>query len=141
MSNHQNKITFRAVETSHHDLPGVISLCFGMPTEIKIREVMKYYDIENHKLIGAYDNQVLIAVIGLEIAGKSATIKHIAIINEYRMKSIGRRLIEHVIDEFSLNIIKAETDAESVKFYKKCGFTCHSFQGQYGTRYNCMIKL
>jgi GNAT superfamily N-acetyltransferase len=141
MSNFHNKITFRQTDISDPDLPRVISPSIGMPTENKIYEVMKYYKIENHKLIGAYDDNVLVAVIGLEIAGKTATIKHIAVINEYRMKSIGRGLIEHVIDEFSLNIIKAETDVESVDFYKKCGFICHPFQGQYGTRYDCMIKL
>ena len=141
MSDLENKIILKPVEISHHDLPYVISLCIGIPTENKIYTAIQNYQFENHKLIGAFDNNLLIAVIGLEMVGDSATIKHIAVINEYRMRSIGRRLVKHIIDKFSLKIIKAVTDEESVEFYKKCGFTCHPFQDQYGTRYDCMMKI
>lgn len=135
------KIIFRPIEFSHHDLPYIISLSIGMPTENKIRAVIQNYKIENHKLFGAFNNNLLIAVIGLEMVGDSATIKHIAVISEHRMKSIGRQLIKYVIGKFSLKSIKAVTDEESVEFYKKCGFTCRPFQGQFGTRYDCEIKL
>lgn len=139
MSDLKHKILFRPIEISHHDLPYLISLSIGMPTEKKIQHVLTSYTTANHHLIGAFSGNILIGVIGIEITGKTCAIKHLAVAPPHRMKNLGKQLIMYVTHHFSLQHFTAETDDDAIGFYKKCGFQCKSFENQYGRRFFCVL--
>ena len=50
------------------------------------------------------------------------TISHIATHPDLRKRGIGRALIEFIRDELKFEWIEAETDDESLNFYKSCSF-------------------
>ncbi len=135
----ENKVIFKPVLISHPNLSNIISPSVGIATEQKIHDILISYKSPNHHLIGAFSNEVLIGVSGFEIAAGNGIIKHISILEPYRGQQIGRNLIIHIAKYFSENII-VETDDDSVEFYRKCGFQCLSFNGQYGKRYRCDKK-
>jgi len=63
------------------------------------------------------------------------------VVEEFRFQGIARKLIEYVINHFSLKTISAETDEESVRFYRSLGFICESFNSNYRIRYKCLLEL
>jgi len=92
-------------------------------------------------LIGAFSSKNLIAVIGFELKGTQAIIKHISVSDNFRRQSIGNCLIQKAIKDHALTSILLETDDESVEFYKKLGFKCEPFDSEYGNRYRCHLDL
>lgn len=138
--NPENNVTFKSILISQPNLSEIISPSIGMATEQKIHSILKSYAMPNHHLIGAFLNEILIGVAGIEIAVENGTIKHIAISDRYRKQKIGKNLIIYIAKQFSLKHIVAETDDDSVEFYKKCGFQCFSFIAQYGKRYRCDME-
>ena len=124
----------------HPFLPDVISESIGGITHANIEQVLEMYDQPNHVLIGAFDHQHLIGVIGLGLEN-SITIKHISVIKERRMQGIGGRLVRYAIKQFPGKSIIAETDDEAVEFYKSLGFACEAFEGKYNIRYKCVLKF
>lgn len=65
-------------------------------------------------------------------------IKHISVLEPYRNQGIGRALVNYVFQNFHFNEIEAETDEESVGFYRSLHFSCRPFQGKYNQRYHCI---
>ncbi len=137
----KNNFIFKPVKISHPDLSKIISLSIGIPTEQKIHSVLTSYNTVNNHLIGAFFNDILIGIIGIEISNKNGIIKHIAVSKENQMQGIGKQLIIHVANYFLLKHLTAETDDDSLKFYKKCGFQCRPCEGQHGQRYHCVLAV
>ena len=79
--------------------------------------------------------------MGLKMEGPGkAIIQHLAVFKRYQNQGIGRALIQEAIKRFHLNLLKAETDEESVNFYRKCGFSTAPFKGPYGKRFKCTLE-
>jgi len=72
-----------------------------------------------------------------EIAG-------IAVTDEFRFQGIGRYMIYQVIKNEDLLMVKAQTDEDSVGFYRKCGFTdervVREFSDGLSVRYDCYLS-
>ena len=136
----ENKVVFKPVLISHPNLSKIIAPSVGIATEQKIHDVLTSYKMPNHHLIGVFSNEVLIGVSGVEIADGNGVIKHVSISEPYKRQQIGRNLIAHIAKYFSIKHLVVETDDDSVGFYRKCGFSCLSFNGQYGKRYRCNME-
>jgi len=84
---------------------------------------------------GAYEGDELLGILVV----RGGDILGIAVREDARRRGIGRKLILHALSLFP--ILSAETDADSVGFYRACGFVCTSFERTFpdGTvlRYRC----
>ena len=73
---------------------------------------------------------------GAEIIG-------IAVPEKLRRRRIGRRLIQYAMESERLERINAQTDDDSVGFYRKCGFALEKIVVDYPdgsvVRYNCVL--
>jgi ribosomal protein S18 acetylase RimI-like enzyme len=137
----QKNITFKLVTPEHLLLGSVISTSIGSPTTEKIAQVLQSYKQPNQFLIGAFASENLIAVIGFELKGTQALIKHISVSDNFKRQGIGNCLIRKIIKDHALSCVFLETDDESVGFYKKLGFKCEPFDSEYGNRYRCHLDL
>lgn len=129
--------TFEAISPACTQLSTVISSSIGSPTPEKIAEVLHSYQKPNQSLIGAFSSENLIGVVGFEKKDMHVTIKHISVVNEFRNNGIAKSLIRCLIQDCKPITLAAQTDEESVNFYKKLGFRCEPFTAQYGMRYQC----
>jgi GNAT superfamily N-acetyltransferase len=134
-------LTIKPIETSNTHLPEVISPSIGLVTKQKLHRVLTSYNTPKHHLLGAFIGEILIGVIGIEITKETGIIKHIAVLAEHRMKGIGKKLIIYSISYFLLEHLTAETDDDSIEFYKKCNFQCNSYKGHYCKRYHCVLNI
>lgn len=139
--NKPNFHTFQKISSSHPELPTVIAPSIGNSTsDEKMQKILGGYEEPGHYLVGSFEANRLIGVVGLEIQGKTGIIKHIAVLPTYRLQGIGKALIKHVIDHFFLKTLHAETDEDAVDFYRKLKFACQPFEGLYGKRYQCNYR-
>jgi GNAT superfamily N-acetyltransferase len=83
-----------------------------------------------------------VGILGFYKTSKIITIRHISAPLSYQRQGIGTLLLEEIKKQCEGCKILAETDAESVDFYAKSGFTCHEFKGPYGNlRYECELNI
>jgi len=140
--NAENKITMQPVSLDDASLPSVIHGAIGNPSPEKVLEVIESYKNSDHAIIGAFIGNILVGVLGFCKASEVITIRHISVSLHYQRQGIGTLLLEEVKKQYASCKIVAETDAESVDFYTKSGFTCHGFNGPYGNlRHKCEINL
>ena len=59
----------------------------------------------------------------LKLSEAAAEIIGIAVSDNARRKGIGKQLIQRVMKSENLESVKAQTDDDSIGFYRKCGFT------------------
>lgn len=130
-------LNFKQVYPDDPDLPEVILPSIGNPTKEKVQNILENYQDEDHYLMGAMINDSLVGIIGIKLNKNTAIIKHISVLEEFRNQGIAKKLIQYIIDYFSLAIIKAETDKDAVGFYSALGFKCEQFNADYGLRYKC----
>lgn len=136
-----NNLTITTVELGNVDLPKVIALCIGNPTNEKIQSSLNYYSSSpNHLIIGATYNRALIGLIGVSIENNIVIVNHLAILDEYRRYGIAKRLVHCVAKCFQMKSIIAETDDEAIGFYRALNFHCDVFTGPYGIRYKCKLN-
>ncbi len=94
------------------------------------KEYNNYLKDSNRKLFILELNEEIVGCIGYERIGSEAcAIKHIAVSIEQRGKGIGSKMIDFLLDQFS--IIFAETDNDAVNFYKNYGFVISSLGEKY----------
>ena|SRR5205085_8739046 len=141
MNKLENNLIFKPINITHPTLSNMIAPSIGMATERKIQKTLSDYNRPNHHLIGAFSDDILIGIIGVEITDEICAIKHISVSDENRMKGIGKQLIIYIVHHFSIKNFIAETDDDAVDFYRKCGFQCTSFESPYGKRYRCKYSL
>lgn len=136
-----NNLTITTVELNNIDLPKVIALCIGNPTNEKIQSVLNYYSsAPNRLIIGTTFNSALIGLIGVSIEDTIVSINHLAILDDYRGYGIAKRLVHCVAKCFQTRNIIAETDDEAIGFYRALNFHCDVFAGPYGIRYKCKFN-
>jgi ribosomal protein S18 acetylase RimI-like enzyme len=80
----------------------------------------------------------------LKCLGTAAEIVGIAVLEKLRCQGIGRRMIRFVMGSEGLERIEAQTDDDSVGFYRKCGFaetrTVIDYPDGSAVRYNCVLN-
>ncbi len=80
----------------------------------------------------------------LRISDSAAEIIGIAVSEKLRCHGIGRRMIQYVMKSEGLERINAQTDDDSIGFYRKCGFTEERIVVDYPdgsvVRYNCILN-
>ncbi|WP_365686470.1 GNAT family N-acetyltransferase [Ruminococcus sp.] len=73
----------------------------------------------------------------------TAEIIGIAVSDNARRKGIGKQLIQCVMKSENLESVKAQTDDDSIGFYRKCGFSDERIVVEYpdgaAFRYNCVL--
>jgi ribosomal protein S18 acetylase RimI-like enzyme len=124
--------SFKQIDYLHP--PEVIAPSIGNPTVEKIQQILESYKSKDSYIIGYFIDDKLIAIIGIKVEFSKALIKHISVLEEFRSQGIAKKLVQHVIEYFSLKEISAETDEESVGFYRSLAFVCKAFTGNYGIR-------
>ncbi|MBW8309586.1 MAG: GNAT family N-acetyltransferase [Candidatus Paracaedibacteraceae bacterium] len=137
----RNEMIFKVIPPSHPSLPSVIRSSIGAPTKEKIVQVLQSYTQPNQYLVGAFDKEKLVGVIGFQLTLSQAIIRHISVQRDYRGKGIGRDLVHFLSQEFHPCTIEAETDEEALGFYQSLNFACQPFQGTYGSQYSCLLDL
>jgi ribosomal protein S18 acetylase RimI-like enzyme len=118
-----------------------------MPTWEKfIAAADEYMSSEAVSALGYFvDGRIAGVIVIVELDDKVFEIKGIAVDFEYRKQGIGKRLIRHVCSNFQISYLTAETDEDTVHFYKKCGFEAERFvkmgeNGEY-VRYKIIAEL
>lgn len=105
---------------------------------------MKFCDTNHYiRRLHGYDfEDDVIGCIGIEFFGsKHCEIKHIAVSINHRGEGIGSKMISFIKDKYSLSFISAETDKNTVNFYKNYGFKIISLGEKYpgGERFHCIL--
>jgi ribosomal protein S18 acetylase RimI-like enzyme len=134
-------IIFERITPEYPRLSCVVSSSIGLPTPEKIAQVLESYQQPNQFLMGAFSTKNLIAVIGFQLKDTQATIKHISVLNEFKMQGVGKSLVHRLIRDYKPSTVSLETDGEAVEFYEKLGFICQIFNGEHGSRYRCYLNL
>jgi ribosomal protein S18 acetylase RimI-like enzyme len=130
------------------DEPGVrelLAISVGFPTPEKMERVCSEYRSSTDRvLLGVVDEGGRLAgCIGLILgSGGSAVVKNISVRPDRRRKGVGRALLSEVIARFGIQALTAETDANAVEFYRRCGFSVESLGELYpGTeRFRCTLS-
>ncbi len=80
----------------------------------------------------------------LRISDSAAEIIGIAVSEKERRQGAGRYLVQYVMKSEGLERIHAQTDDDSIEFYRKCGFTEERIVIDYSdgstVRYNCVLN-
>ena len=114
----------------------------------------KYEDFKNEmeSLLSDYSVRVYVCedrgkktgIMVLKFSNSTAEIIGIATSEKLRHQGMGRHLIQFVMESEHLERINAQTDDESVEFYRKCGFTEERIIADYPdgsvVRYNCILS-
>jgi ribosomal protein S18 acetylase RimI-like enzyme len=124
----------------HFAITELMKLGIGAPTPEKVKKILAIYEDPNHPLLGCFNEDNLIGLIGLQTKKTHGIITHIAVLNLYQNQGIGKTLITEAISCWKLATCEAETDEDGKGFYEKTGFTCTSFKGPYNMRYQCKWK-
>lgn len=104
----------------------IYSACMYLPTVQKYRARMEeYLSDPAHRCFGAFCENRLAGILIV----REGEILGIAVHPDFRKQGIGRKMIFHALQHFSH--LTAETDDDSVGFYRRCGFDCASFKRVY----------
>ena len=80
----------------------------------------------------------------LKYSGIAAEIVGIAVLDKARCQGIGKRMIQSVMESEGLKRMEAQTDDDSIGFYRKCGFAEERIVVDYPdgsvVRYNCVLS-
>ena len=115
----------------------IYSACMYRPSLEKYADTVANYlsDPETH-CFASFEGKHLIGMIVV----RNGEILGIAVLDAFRNQGTGRALIEHSQQLYPVLI--AETDDDSVGFYRRCGFSCEAFDRTFPdgiiTRYRCI---
>ncbi len=119
--------------------------CMYHPTYDHFKEQMEDYLNEQSVRIYICENRGEKAgMMILNYLGVNAEIIGIAVTNKARCQGIGKRLIQSVMESEGLERVVAQTDDDSIGFYRKCGFaeerTVVDYPDGSVVRYNCILN-
>ncbi|MFO2901772.1 GNAT family N-acetyltransferase, partial [Legionella pneumophila serogroup 1] len=135
----QLEIECKEISFSYPGLSHLLEPSVGCPTPEKMEQVLLSYTQSGQHLVGAFLKNDLVGVIGLHLEESFAIIRHIAVIEVYRNQGIGKNMLMYVLNHFSIQMLRAETDDEAYGFYQQCGFRCEAFMNKHGKRYTCYL--
>lgn len=117
-------------------------LAFAMwPDAARIRAALDRYDTDPGLQVWGWEvaGQTVCAA-GLRVTEQSAEIVHIGTRADSRQKGHARNLLLAVAERLSLTLLEAETDGDSVEFYRRAGFSVRETTGRGGhVRYHCTL--
>ncbi len=83
-------------------------------------------------------------IMVLKLSEAAAEIIGIAVSDNARRKGIGKQLIQQVMESENLKSVNAQTDDDSISFYRKCGFSEEKniigYPDGSAVRYNCVLN-
>lgn len=120
-----NLISFANVKASLFD-PEVLTLLAPSvynPTPERLKHRAEEYAADsNVKAYSCNNSEKYIGIVVFVTENGTTEILDIAVKPEYRKHGIGRKLIDFIFNRFPVDTIIAETDDETVGFYKRYGF-------------------
>ena len=101
----------------------IYSQCMYHATYEDFKAQMDIYLSNPSIKVFVYENRdIKAAMMVLDTSGNTAEIIGIAVSDKFQHKGTGKQLIQSVMESENLESIKAQTDDDSIGFYRKCGF-------------------
>ena len=122
----------------------IYASCMYHPTYKDYKARMEdYLSDPSTKVFVCEDRGRKTGMMVLNLSGDAAEIIGIAVSDNTRRKGIGKQLIQHVMESENLESIIAQTDDDSIGFYRKCGFSDEKNIIEYpdgiAVRYSCVL--
>ena len=119
--------------------------CMFHPTYEEYKTKMEDYLSDTSKKVFVYEDRgKKTGLMVLKISEDAAEIIGIAVSDNARRKGIGTQLIQRVMESENLESVNAQTDDDSIGFYRKCGFseekTIIGYPDGSAVRYNCVLN-
>ena len=114
------------------------------PSDAKVGAILARYGCDpGWALLGYESDGLAIGCIGIAIGSHGeAIIEHIAVVADRRRQGIGSSLIRDAVKTLRISSLTAETDADAVLFYRRCGFETQSLGEVYPgvERFLCRLR-
>ena len=124
---------------------GIYKHCMFMPTKEKFNNKVDLFLKDNSvKIFACFEQDEVLGVMVVSfIEQKKIEIIGIAVNSSVRGKGIGSYMINQVVNDYELLSVYAETDNDSVGFYRNNNFSVVEFSEIYGdetvVRYKCEL--
>jgi N-acetylglutamate synthase-like GNAT family acetyltransferase len=108
------------------------------------QEINRYQSEPALELYGHEEDNDILGVVGFTMhPNLTLELRHIAVMPEVRGNGYGRGLILELIEVKQPSIIEAETDEDSVEFYRNVGFSIVSLGEKYPgvERFKCIYQV
>ena len=123
----------------------IYASCMYHPTYEDFKKQME--NLVNDPFVSVYvceDQGVKTGMIILKLSDAIAEIIGIAVSEKDRHKGIGSKMIQFIMRSEGMERIEAQTDDDSIGFYRKCGFAEERITVDYPdgsvVRYNCVLN-
>ena len=122
----------------------IYASCMYHPTYDEYKTQMEDYLLDSSEKVFVSENRGRkTGMMVLKLSEAAAEIIGIAVSDNARRKGIGKQLIQRVMKSENLESVKAQTDDDSIGFYRKCGFSEERIVIEYSdgsvVRYNCVL--
>ena len=122
----------------------IYASCMYHPTYDEYKTQMEDYLLDSSVKVFVSENRGRkTGMMVLKLSEAAAEIIGIAVSDNARRKGIGTQLIQRVMESEDLKSVKAQTDDDSIGFYRKCGFSDERIVIEYpdgaAVRYNCVL--
>ena len=122
----------------------IYASCMYHPTFEDYKKRMKDYLSDPSVKVFIYEDWgEKTGMMVLRLSNADAEIMGIAVSENARLKGIGKQLIKSVAESLKLECVRAQTDDDSIGFYRKCGFSEERIVVEYPdgstVRYNCTL--
>lgn len=140
-------IRIERFDRGQHDMgraTEIFALSIFDPSKGLSQWLHEYYVGPYHSLFVALRDELIVGVLGIDHTDShQSVIRHLAVHPQCQRQGVGRRLIEEVVRLVGSIRTMAETDRESVGFYRACGFTVSSLGEKYPgvERFECVKEF
>ena len=122
----------------------IYASCMYHPTYDEYKTQMEDYLLDSSVKVFVSENRGRkTGMMVLKLSEAAAEIIGIAVSDNARRKGIGKQLIQRVMKSENLESVKAQTDDDSIGFYRKCGFSEERIVIEYSdgsvVRYKCVL--
>ena len=102
----------------------IYASCMYHPVFEGYKVQMKDYLSDSSVKVFVYeDGSEKTGMMVLRLSNADAEIMGISVSENARLKGIGKQLIKSVAESLKIECVRAQTDDDSIGFYRKCGFT------------------
>ena len=122
----------------------IYASCMYHPTYDEYKTQMEDYLLDSSVKVFVSENRGRkTGMMVLNLSEADAEIIGIAVSANACRKGIGKQMIQRVMESENLESVKAQTDDDSIGFYRKCGFSEERIVIEYpdgsAVRYNCVL--